>query len=128
MRVALWPVLVLVAIGACTADGGAGDSGPGDAESGNPAPPAPSLVIPARVRDEVVAAAAAQAGVDPADVIVLSAEARTWGDSSLGCPQPGMSYTQATVDGYQVVVSAGGSTYDYRVGAGSTRLCENAAS
>ena len=54
---------------------------------------------------------------------VISAEAVTFPDGSLGCPQPGMVYTQALVDGYKIVAEAGGKTYDYR-GTGSTfRLC-----
>lgn len=80
--------------------------------------------VPADVLDDVVTAAAAEAGVDPADVTLVSAEPVTWGDGSLGCPQPGMMYTQALVDGYQVVVKAGGEELDYRVGNGQVRLCE----
>jgi hypothetical protein len=50
----------------------------------------------------------------------------TFSDGSLDCPEPGMSYTQALVDGYQVEIEAGDETLDYRVGAGgSFRLCES---
>ena len=56
---------------------------------------------------------------------VVSAEAVTWNDGSLGCPQPGQAYTQAIVDGYQVVLEVGGERYDYRVGSGaSVKLCD----
>lgn len=55
--------------------------------------------------------------VDEADIEVLKAEEITWSDGSLGCPQPGMSYTQALVDGYQVVLFADGRAYDYHAGA-----------
>jgi hypothetical protein len=56
-------------------------------------------------------------------VTVISAEAVTFPDGSLGCPEPGMAYTQALVDGYKIVAEAGGKTYDFR-GTGSTfRLC-----
>lgn len=56
---------------------------------------------------------------------IVSAEAVTWPDGALGCPQPGMSYTQATVDGMRVVVKADDATYDYRFGRGSEPvLCE----
>ena len=54
------------------------------------------------------------------------ADAVTFSDGSLDCPEPGMSYTQALVDGYQVEIEAGDETLDYRVGAGgSFRLCES---
>ncbi len=63
------------------------------------------------------------AGVPVEQVVVVSAEAVTFPDGSLGCPQPGMVYTQALVDGYKIVAEAGGKTYDFR-GTGSTfRLC-----
>ena len=56
---------------------------------------------------------------------VVTARAVTWPNGALGCPKPGMMYTQALIDGYQVVVKAGGRTYDYRFGSTSApRLCE----
>mgnify|MGYP001641289635 CR=1 FL=1 len=45
---------------------------------------------------------------------------------ALGCPIPGASYTQALVNGWQVVVKVGDTTYDYRFGSSSSPiLCEN---
>lgn len=63
---------------------------------------------------------------DPAAAVTtVSAESVTWPDGSLGCPEPGQMYTQALVDGYQVIVEVGGTRYDYRVGSGTdVRLCE----
>lgn len=56
---------------------------------------------------------------------IVSAESVTWQDGSLGCPEPGTSYTQALVEGMRVVVEAGGATYDYRFGrSDSPVLCE----
>ena len=64
-------------------------------------------------------------GVDVAALTVVSAESVTFNDSSLGCPKPGVQYTQAQVPGMRVVVSAAGATYDYRFGRGdSPVLCE----
>ena len=55
---------------------------------------------------------------------VVSAEAVTWPDSSLGCPSPGVSYTQALVDGMRVIVRVDGERYDFRFGAGTDlKLC-----
>ena len=45
-----------------------------------------------------------------ADIKVLSAEAVTWPDGSLGCPQPGMMYTQALVPGFRIVLQAADRT------------------
>ena len=59
------------------------------------------------------------------EVTVVSAESVTFSDGSLGCPQPGVSYTQAQVEGMRVVVEVAGQSYDYRFGRGDTpRLCE----
>ncbi len=35
-------------------------------------------------------------------------------DASLGCPQPGLTYQQTQVDGYQVTINYQGVAYDYR--------------
>ncbi|MBL8287637.1 MAG: hypothetical protein JNL85_06625 [Rubrivivax sp.] len=35
----------------------------------------------------------------------VAVEAVTWGDGSLGCPVPGLMYTQALVPGWRLVVS-----------------------
>ena len=65
-------------------------------------------------------------GVNADQLEVVSAESVTFNDGSLGCPQPGVQYTQAQVDGMRVVVSAGGTNYDYRFGnTDSPHLCEN---
>lgn len=49
----------------------------------------------------------------PAEGIeLLSVEARTWSDSSLGCPRPGYSYLQVIVPGYRIVLSAENRRYE----------------
>ena len=48
----------------------------------------------------------------------------TWPSGALGCPEPGMLYTQALVPGYQVILDVGGKKLDYRAGeSGAVRLC-----
>ena len=82
------------------------------------------------VPDDIIAAiladAAQRTGVDVGAIDVVSAESVTWNDGSLGCPEPGMLYTQALVDGSQVLLDADGEELDYRLGhGGSFLLCEN---
>ena len=61
-----------------------------------------------------------------ADIRVQSAQAVTWNDGSLGCPQPGMMYTMALVPGYRIVLEAGGQTYSYHgAEARPPKLCQN---
>ena len=60
-----------------------------------------------------VADAADRTGAAPEDIEVLTAERLEWADGSLGCPEPGMMYTQALVPGYRVVVAAGDEVLHY---------------
>ncbi len=67
----------------------------------------------------------ANRGVSTDGLEVVTARAVTWPNGALGCPKPGMAYTQMVTDGYQVVVTVDGKTYDYRYGTTATpRLCE----
>lgn len=44
---------------------------------------------------------------------VVSADEVEWSDGSLGCPQPGMLYTQAIVSGYRIILRHNGADYAY---------------
>jgi hypothetical protein len=57
--------------------------------------------------------AARRTGLDKGSLKVESAEVVTWADGSLGCPEPGMSYTMALVPGYRINVRAGELVLDY---------------
>ncbi|MGH2427785.1 MAG: hypothetical protein ACRDGV_02690 [Candidatus Limnocylindria bacterium] len=80
---------------------------------------------PEELLQEILADAASRTGVEADGIEVVQAEAITWNDGSLGCPEPGMFYTQALVDGYHVIVEAAGDELDYRATTtGSFTLCE----
>ncbi len=65
-------------------------------------------------------------GADPQLVSVIRAQAVVWRDGALGCPQPGVVYTQALVHGYWVTLEFEGKTYDYHAAQnGYFMLCEN---
>ena len=65
-------------------------------------------------------------GIQLGEIVLLSMEEVTWRDGSLGCPKPGMQYTQALVDGTLIVLSVDGRQYRYHSGRGGTPfLCEN---
>lgn len=56
---------------------------------------------------------ASKSKLAPDSVQVVSVQAMDWPDTSLGCPQPGMYYAQIIVQGYRIVLSAGGQQVEY---------------
>lgn len=49
-----------------------------------------------------------------------------WSDSSLGCPQPGMSYLQVITPGYRVILDVGARRHSVHVGRQSAVVCDRA--
>lgn len=76
--------------------------------------------------EAAVADLAARLGVAPADITVVSAVPVTWGDASLGCPQPGMRYAQVPQDGARIELRHQGTNYPYHSGGARPTpfLCE----
>jgi hypothetical protein len=80
--------------------------------------------VPQAILEAILKEVAALARVGPDQVAIARAESVVWSDGSLGCPEPGMAYTQALVNGYWVVIDAAGQRYDFRVDSrGNFRLC-----
>ena len=59
---------------------------------------------------------AARQGVTTDEIDVVVVREVTWSDGSLGCPQRGMSYTQALVNGQLVVLGIGTQRFEYHSG------------
>ena len=130
--VAAAALILAPALAGCTPGGTMSDSTPSASASSRPpfqtstpgpvAPTGTPTEVPQARWDALVTDLSAR-GVTGAPELV-SAEAVTFSDGSLGCAAPGQSYTQAVVDGMRVVVTAGGETYDYRFGTGDEpKLC-----
>jgi hypothetical protein len=133
-------VAALVMLAACSATGGSspGSSPSAPEESEQPATSASSqpassedaaVGAPEGIPDEVWGAImtdlAERVGAQVAEPTVVRAAPTTWNDGSLGCPEAGQVYTQALVDGYQVVLEVDGERFDYHVGRGTdVRLCD----
>ncbi len=67
----------------------------------------------ARVVEKLRPLVAEDLGVDSESLVVASIRQRSWSDTSLGCPEPGMVYAQVIVEGWQVVFQdSDGETYD----------------
>lgn len=107
--------LIVIALAGCAA--GTGDTTTPAATAGA----GPGSPVAATGLESVIAAATrdatARLAVDPAQIVVLRAEQVTWSDGSLGCPAPGMQYTQALVPGYRIQLRAAGETLDYHAAA-----------
>lgn len=64
-------------------------------------------------------------GAADEDIVIVSVEAVTWRDGSLGCPQPGMAYTQVLTDGARITLEYEGTGYVYHSGGNRDPfLCE----
>lgn len=81
---------------------------PSPAPMASDLPPTPDAA--ARALPPVAAAIAdfaAREQLDPDAVSLRRMQRVTWPDGSLGCPKPGMMYTQALVDGYWLELAGG---------------------
>ncbi len=89
--------------------------------------PTPAAVVApsAAPKEQALAVAdlAQLLGIAPPAITVVSVEAVTWPDASLGCPKPGMMYAQVLTPGYRVVLEADGKTYEYHTGRGRVVPC-----
>lgn len=119
-RLATGVAVVVILLGACgggeqPTDPAEGTTGPTPTvEAPTPEPtgtPAPEPEDPGTDRPPEVTAAitdlAEHLDIAAEDVAVVSYEDVTWPDGALGCPEPGMSYTQALVPGTRLVLEAG---------------------
>ena len=112
---------------------------PKPARSNLPTPPppraAPGIPVaelsapPVPQDDGRVAAAIADLAerldVDPESIEVLDARQVTWRDGSVGCPAPGLAYSQAEVPGYLVVLRVDDASYRYHAAdARAPFLCD----
>jgi hypothetical protein len=78
-----------------------------------PTPPTSSGEVPVELVGAIKKDLSLLIGVPIHSMDIVQAEAVTWPDGSLGCPEPGIAYTQALVEGYRVVLNVDGTTYDY---------------
>ena len=63
--------------------------------------------------------------IDAGQIELVEVASVTWPDGSLGCPQPGMMYTQVQVDGLLIRLRAEGVIYEYHSGGGNEAfLCK----
>ena len=76
-----------------------------------PAEPTPDLEAPyirAAIEDLML-----RMNISPTVITVQTVEAVNWSSSSLGCPQPGVMYSDVIEPGYLVTLEALGTIYEY---------------
>lgn len=66
---------------------------------------------------------ASRLGVSEREILFLSGEGRTWGDPSLGCPEPGVMYPQVQVRGWVLTFGHDGRIYTYHTDLARTIPC-----
>jgi hypothetical protein len=113
-----FPAMSLLATWLAGCAGGAVDSSPVVESEAQAMPNDLQTIVEAAKKD------AAARGISAQSITVQSALRVTWRDGSLGCPEPGMQYTQALVPGWRVILRAGEETFDYHAAAnGHLILC-----
>lgn len=88
--------------------------------AGNP-PEGSSMTTPPQSDSDVSIASADLAvrlGVEAASIELVTRERVTWRDGSIGCPEPGMAYTQALVPGIRIVLRVADAEYEYHAADG----------
>jgi hypothetical protein len=89
---------------------------------GKPLPPSPPLgaAVDPALREPIEQAKvdlSGRLGVAVGQIEVVEARSVVWPDRGLGCPQPGMLYTQVPQDGLLIVLRVAGQVYRYHGGA-----------
>lgn len=124
--------LIVAALGVV----GCASSGLGPGDSDAPLSPSSAEVIPSLpalpeglTRADLVSLleqASAETGVAIDEIRVVTAEAVTWSDGSLGCPEEGQMYTQALVPGYRVILDVAGEELAFHAShTGDFTPCSN---
>lgn len=137
-RLLVAPLSLLLVLAACAAPAGEVSS-PSPTATDDPTPspsaspeedtdasmPDAPANIPDRIWAGIIDELADLEDSDEAPTVV-TAEAVTWSDGSLGCPQPDMGYTQALVPGYRVVIEVDGEELHFHASeSGTVILCDD---
>jgi hypothetical protein len=128
LRPAVVLAVAVLSAGACASssdDAGPATTTPASASGTASATPSAgggaNLPADLRTRPNVVAAIADTATrekVPPEEVVIAAWSPVTWNDGSIGCPEEGMSYTQALVEGELLMLRVGTGLFQYHATTG----------
>jgi len=126
--------VLLIALAACASPAGSDEEPEVTTPTtvdGTPTTEEPTLQSLPRSEAELLAVAEAarsdlaeRLGVPIEEIAITGAAIVTWNDGSVGCPEAGMSYTQALVDGARVTLLHDDVTYAYHQSGAGLFLCE----
>jgi hypothetical protein len=88
------------------------------------------VVISGEEKEEMIAKVkadlASRLGISQDQISLVSAEAVTWNNSSLGCPKQGGMYLQVLTPGYKIILVFDGDKYSYHTDDSNEYiLCDN---
>lgn len=84
-----------------------------------PIPPTPTGVAASQLVQQASKDLASRLGIPVDQISISTVQAVTWPDGSLGCPQPGIAYTQVMTPGYLILLESSGSRYPYHSDTGT---------
>ncbi len=114
--------LLIATAGALGACGTPPTQSPLPTPAGGASTPVPMADLLSQVRRDL----SERLGLAESAIETASVEAVEWPDGSLGCPEPGRSYTQAIEPGTKIVLRAQGQIYTYHTGPKRFVLCQQA--
>jgi hypothetical protein len=118
-------LLLLSTLAACAATSPAGRAATKPAVVGGGVSVDPDLTP---LVNEAIGDLAKRLNVNREDISAVEARAVVWPDASLGCPQPGMTYTQVQQDGAIVRLKVHGREFAYHKGGSRPLfLCQSAS-
>jgi hypothetical protein len=92
----------------------------------NPSLPIPALSDPQALIEKAKADLAQRLSVSDTQISLVKIDQVIWSDASLGCPQAGMTYAQAQVSGYLILLKYAGDEFEYHTNIhGNIFYCEN---
>lgn len=78
------------------------------------------------VANQAISELAKELSIPSDQILLIIAQSVVWSDSSLGCPQPDMFYSQVLTEGYRVVLSVNDNPYYYHANQkGYGIFCKN---
>jgi len=104
---------------------------PAQPPQGDSTPMTPAIPSPASGLENLVQLAKAdlaqRLSISTDQISLVEATEAEWSDSSLDCPQPGMSYLQVITPGYRILLEANGTQYEYHSNRATYIVyCDNA--